>query len=174
MSDPDQTHSFLETEWVRAVGTRLGWEVPYERVCARQTVGAAGVPSGSTATCQLLPLNGGLVWLLEAGTPGLSMEQLTSRLLLPLLPGAGRGVGGFRGKSSQCGAREGAKAAPCCLGMCLPCTPGMAGLFRGQLLTCLETDFSRDEGPGRQLGAEKPPISWRKVPEQRGDRQADA
>lgn len=55
LSDPDQTQSFLETEWVRAVGTRPGREVPCVRGCAGQTAGAAGVPTGHTATCELLP-----------------------------------------------------------------------------------------------------------------------
>lgn len=30
------------------------------------------------------PLNGGLVWMLETGTPGLRMEQLMEPRLLPL------------------------------------------------------------------------------------------
>lgn len=46
------------------------------------------------------PLNGGLVWTLEAETPRLGIEQLMEPPLLALL------TGGFPGKSSQCRWRE--------------------------------------------------------------------
>lgn len=124
--------------------------------------GAAGVLSGSPATCQLLPLNAGLVWILEVGTPGLSVWQLTEPASAPTADSE------FSRKEQPVQAE---KRGQDCLLLSghSPALHTRDGLGSLGMSSC--RGFSRIEGPGRQVGAGKLQILWGKVPEQIGDKE---